>query len=121
MISFIKKSISYIVSGSCSIVFAACYGPPVNLENPKQINTKNSDSEAIPGLKVTLFENKISIDEQFTNNSGSAEFFVVQKENQTYTAKIEDVDGIENLGEFKTKELDITSLSLVEVKLENIN
>ena len=120
MANFIKKSISYLVSGSCSIVFAACYGPPVNLENPKQLNIKNSDNLAIPGLKVTLFEDKIPIDEQFTNNSGSAEFFVVQKENQTYTAKIEDVDGIENLGEFKSKEVDLTNDSYLEVNLEHI-
>lgn len=121
MFSFIKKSVSYIVTGYCSIVFAACYGPPVNLENPKQLNVKNADNEPIPGLKLTLFENRTAIDEQFTNSAGSVEFNIAQKAKYAYIVKIEDIDGAENLGEFKSKEVDLTDDSFLEVNLEEIN
>jgi hypothetical protein len=116
-----EKIFSYLLTGSFSVVFAACYGPPMNLENPKQINAKNGDNEAIPGLKVTLYENREAIDEQFTNELGSVEFFIAQKDKYIYTAKIEDVDGADNLGEFKSKELDLTNESFIEVYLDNLN
>jgi hypothetical protein len=117
MISSFKKILSLIVTGSCSIVFAACYGPPARLENPKQINTKDVDNQAIQGLKVTLFENNKAINEQFTNQLGIAEFDFAQKDQTTYTALIEDVDGEEN-GSFQSKSVDLTKDSFVAIKLD---
>jgi hypothetical protein len=117
MISFIKKALSYIVTGSCSVVFAACYGPAAKLENPKQINAKNDDDQAIQGLKVTLFENRKAISEQFTNKSGSVEFNFVQKDKQIYTALVEDIDGAEN-GSYQSKTVDLTKESFVETNLD---
>jgi hypothetical protein len=119
MYNFIKKSLSYIVTGSCSIVFAACYGPPARLENPKQLNIKNPVNEAIKGLKVTLYENTQAINEQFTNESGIVEFYFAQKDKTIYSALIEDVDGIEN-GEFESKNVDLTKESFVQVNLKNL-
>jgi hypothetical protein len=118
MVSFIKRSFSWLITGSCSIVFAACYGPPVGLENPKQINAKNNENMAIPGLKVTLYENRKAIEEQFTDEKGTVEFYVSQKDKYQYLAIIEDVDGNENLGLFKSKELDITNNSILDINLE---
>lgn len=118
MLNFIKKSLSYLVTGSCSIVFAACYGPKVSLGDPKQINVKNSDNQAIQGLKVTLFENRKAIDERFTDKSGIVVFNFVQKENYSYTATIQDVDGIEN-GAFKTGYVDLSKDSFLEINLES--
>jgi hypothetical protein len=117
MYNFIKKSLSYIVTGSCSIVFAACYGPPTRLENPKHLNIKSPDNEVIKGLKVTLFENRKAIDEKYTNESGSVEFNFSQKDKYNYTALIEDVDGIEN-GEFQSQNADLTKDSYVEVNMK---
>jgi hypothetical protein len=119
MLNFYKKALSYIITGSCSIVFAACYGPPARMENPKQLNAKNGANEPIQGLKVTLFENRNAIEEQFTNKSGSVDFYFAQKENYVYSATIEDVDGSLN-GEYKSKNVDFTKDSFIEIKLEDL-
>ncbi len=118
MISFIKKAFSYIVTGSCSIVFAACYGPPTRLENPKHLNAKNNDGQAIQGLKVTVFENRNPIAEQFTDKSGAVEFYFAQKDKYIYTALIEDVDGAAN-GSYLSKNVDLTNDSFIETNLED--
>jgi len=118
MFAFLRKSLSYIVTGSCSIVFAACYGPPARLENPKVLNVKNGDSEAIAGLKVSLFENNAMVDEKFTNVSGNVEFYFAQKNDLTYKATIEDVDGSLN-GEYKAQIVDITQNSVSDITMEN--
>lgn len=121
MDQFIKKYLSYLLTGSFSVVFAACYGPPMDLENPKHINAKDNNNQAIPGLKVTVFENRKQINELYTNESGEAEFYLAQKDKYVYRAVIEDVDGIENLGEFQSTEVNLTEESLFELKLEKKN
>ena len=108
------------MTGSFSVVFAACYGAPLNLENPKIIKAKDDNNQAIPGLKVTLYENRNPLSEQYTNADGSVEIFFVQKEKYNYSAKIEDIDGPENLGEFTTKEVPLNQESFVELNLEKI-
>jgi len=35
MLNILKKPLNYILTGSFSVIFAACYGAPINLENPK--------------------------------------------------------------------------------------
>jgi hypothetical protein len=119
MLNVFRKALTYIVTGSCSIVFAACYGPPARLDNPKHLNVKDGNNEAILGLKVTLFENRKAISEEFTNKSGSVEFYLTQKDKYTYTATIEDVDGPLN-GEYKSKNIDLTSESFLEINMEEI-
>jgi hypothetical protein len=44
---------------------------------------------------------------------------VAQKDKYQYKAVIEDIDGEENLGKFKTKEVDLTNESFFELNLEN--
>jgi hypothetical protein len=78
---------------------------------------KDGDNNAIQGLKVSLFENKETIEEQFSDKSGIAEFNFVQKSNTTYSATIEDVDGSLN-GEFKTKTVDLTNEYFIEITME---
>ena len=119
MLGFFKKYLNFILTGSFSVVFAACYGAPMNMENPKLIKTSDMDNNAIPGLKVTLYENRKPIDEQFTGNNGNTEFYLTQKEKYHYKVVIEDVDGEENYGKFKSQEIDITKDSFFDLKLEN--
>ena len=118
MLGFIKKYLNLVLTGSVSVVFAACYGPPMELENPKQVNAKDNNDNAIPGLKVTLYENRMQIDEQFTDENGSVVFHFPQNEKYLYKAKVEDVDGTDNLGDFQTKEVDLTSDSYIDLKLD---
>jgi hypothetical protein len=117
MLNFFRKTLTYIVTGSCSIVFAACYGPPTRLENPRVLNLKDGDNNAIQGLKVSMFESNVVIGEEFTDKSGIAKFNFVQKNNTTYAATIEDIDGSLN-GEFKTKTVDLTNEYFIEINME---
>jgi len=117
MLSILKKPLNFILTGSFSVVFAACYGAPVELENPKTVNAKNSNNEAITGLKVQLFENRNPIDELYTDENGTVEFYPTQKAGYNYSAVIEDIDGKENGGEFETQEIDVTEKNIVDVVL----
>ena len=121
MKNFIKKPLNYLLTGSFSIVFAACYGAPMDLENPKIIKATDSNANPIPGLKVSLFENQLTIDEGFTNEEGYIEFYVAQKDQYNYKATIEDIDGEDNGGEFLSKDVNVTENSFVEVVLEKKN
>jgi hypothetical protein len=117
MFGILKKPLNYLLTGSFSVVFAACYGAPVDLQNPKRINAKDDNEQPIQGLKVTLFENRKVLDEQFTNANGSVEFYLVQKEKYNYSAIIEDIDGPDNLGQFESEEINLNMDSFIEIKL----
>ena len=121
MKNLFKKPLNYILTGSFSIVFAACYGAPVNLENPKLIKATDNTNQPIEGLKVIITRDKTTIDEGFTGKDGSIEFYIEQEINSIYKASIEDIDGNDNGGEFTNAEINITDTSFVEVVLEKKN
>lgn len=121
MLKLLKKPLTFLLTGSFSVVFAACYGAPMNLENPKLVKAKNESNDAITGLKVSLFENRLLLDEQFTNENGAVEFYFTQRDKYNYTALIEDVDGEENLGNFRSEEVNLTDDSFIEIKLEKVD
>jgi len=120
MFKLFKKSFTYLLTGSFSVVFAACYGAPLDLENPKLIKAKDDNNQAIPGLKVTLFENRNPMSEQYTDQDGNVEFYYTPKDKYNYSAKIEDVDGVENLGAFNSTEVTLNQESYIEVNLQKI-
>jgi len=121
MLELFKKPFTYLLTGSFSIVFAACYGAPLDLQNPKLIKAKDDNNQPIKGLKVTLFENRQPISEQFTNEQGAVEIYFTQKEKCTYSAKIEDIDGADNLGEFNTTDVNLNNESLIELNLQKLS
>jgi len=121
MFGILKKPFTYLLTGSFSVVFAACYGAPLELENPKLIKAKDDNNQPIEGLKVTLFENRNQIGEQFTNKEGSVEFYYAPKEKYNYSAIIEDIDGSENLGEFSPTTVDLNKESVFELQLKKNN
>jgi hypothetical protein len=55
---------------------------------------------------------------KFTDENGSVEFYYTQNSKYNYKVAIEDVDGEENLGDFQSKEVDVTNESVFELKLE---
>lgn len=116
-----SNSIKYLLTGSFSVVFAACYGAPVSLENPKSIKTTDKNSQPIQGLKVTVFQNNSTIGNGFTDNEGVFEISIEQMDQNTYKALIEDVDGIENGGDFESKEVDITDSGFKNIVLDKKN
>lgn len=117
----LKKAINFILTGSMSIVFAACYGSEMELRNPKALKIKDPNDNPIPGLKVSLTENQTVISELFSDDAGFVEFQFPQDENIDYVVKIEDIDGSDNLGEFQTKEISLNTESYIEINLQKKN
>ncbi|MEN8121251.1 MAG: hypothetical protein ABFS35_12930 [Bacteroidota bacterium] len=121
MKNFIKKPLNYLLTGSFSLVFAACYGAPINLENPKLIKAVDDTNQPIQGLKITVYENRLNINEGYTNQEGSIEFYLAQKDQYNYKVTIEDIDGSDNGGEFVSKDINITESNFEEVVLDKKN
>jgi FlaG/FlaF family flagellin (archaellin) len=117
MLRIIKKSLAYILTGSFTIILAACYGTPVEMEYTKTIKTTDDNENPIAGLKVTLSQNGTKIDSATTDNAGFVDFYDVYTDNQDYEVSIQDVDGNENLGIFKDSVFDLNSESYYNIKL----
>lgn len=120
MILKFKKQISLLFAGSLSMVMAACYGMPVDMEYQKTVRTVNELNEAIPGLQVQLTNNGERIFEDLTNESGDVNYSDLKEfENDNdYKVIINDIDGEENGGLFETQVVDIEdSSNFYEVKM----
>ena len=108
MIRKFKKQLSLLFAGSFSMVLAACYGVPVDIDDQITVHTVNEVNEAIPGLKVTLTNNGERVYEDYTDESGNVYYsYLEENESNDYKLKIEDVDGEENGGIYKTADVDI--------------
>lgn len=118
MINLLKKPINYILTGTFTLVFAACYGAPVEMDNTVTVKTISTDGEPIKNLKVSLKNtNNESIVDNQTDDYGMTDFY--ELENPTsYKIYIEDIDGDANGGEFATKEIDITEETYYNVSME---
>ncbi len=70
MLSLIKKSLIWIVSGTVSVILTACYGPAVCLEHrtlTKKLTFLDPQGAPIPELKImTGFD----VSEYFTDANG---------------------------------------------------
>ena len=108
MIRKFKKQISLLFAGSFSMVLAACYGMPVDMQNDKSVKTVNEQNEAIPGLQVYLTNNGERIYEDFSDENGDVYYSHFEDDaNNDYKVIINDVDGAENGGPYKTQVVDI--------------
>jgi len=109
MILKFKKQITLLFAGSFSMVLAACYGMPVDMEYQKKIRTVNERNEAIPGLQVQLTNNGERIFEDITDENGDIYYSDLKEEgtDNNYKVIINDIDGEENGGFFETKVIDI--------------
>lgn len=114
-----KKSLSLLFAGSLSMVLAACYGAPVDMNNTIFLRTVNTENAPIPGLKVTLKQNNSEILSSLTDSLGNVSYPNLNMVDNSYAVDIEDVDSVENLGYFKTQSIDInSSQSDYSIKME---
>jgi len=120
MILKFKKQITFLFAGSFSMVLAACYGMPVDMEYQKTVRTVNELNEAIPGLQVQLTNNGERIFEDITDEYGDVNYSDL-KETETendYKVIINDIDGEENGGLYETQVIDLDDTSnYYEVKM----
>lgn len=111
MFGYCKKGIAWIITGSFSMILAACYGAPVNYTYYKYMKTTNPDGKPIPGLKVNPYENGNTMGEIITDQEGGFEIPIVEDTKvNDYQLVITDIDTFENLGQFKTKNVDLDTL-----------
>lgn len=101
--------------GSFSFIIACAYGEPNEYLVKKKFFVKTKNDSPIPNIKLQLFENNTEIDIQTTDINGFSELKYSSYHKQL-EVKITDIDGIENLGNFKD-----TSFVLDENIDENID
>jgi len=120
MIHKFKKQISFLFAGSFSLVFAACYGMPVDMEYQKSIRAVNENNEAIPGLQVQLTNNDKVILSDISNENGDVYYSDLNEGTENnYKIIISDIDSTENGGPYAEKLIDI--VDSINVYTVNMN
>ena len=118
MLQFIRKASALIITGTVSMVLAACYGTPMDIEGYKWVQVTNEDNEPIEGLELKLMKDS-TLETVKTNADGVSEFYgVYESETEDYSIEITDIDGEENGGLFENKTVDITQATDYSVKLK---
>ncbi len=108
MLSLIKKSLIWIVSGTASIILTACYGPPTDPACFVQLKTVDPNNDPIPGLAVSRAEYG---QDSYTSSDGIA--YLDGACHADIVVTITDVDGAEN-GSFLTKTVGLSELNVDE-------
>lgn len=98
-----QSILKLLATGSFSLVMSACYGAPMPYQG---VRVTTQDGQPIPDLKLSLQEGNNTVNEVRTDVDGF-NGFMIDKPTDNYSILIEDTDGIENLGEFKTMELSL--------------
>ena len=117
MIRLLKKIMTFVITGSVSVILAACYGVPVDEMYYKMVKTADNEGNPIKGLRVVLRENQQGVDTFTTDEYGQIQFELLDY-TADYSVIIEDIDGEENGGEFKTKEIEISKDHFYDITLE---
>lgn len=121
----LRNLLKVLITGSLTMILQACYGivaPTRHLVG--KVVVKNSKDQKIPGIKVSyklIYDNVESTswtESGHTDSDGVLEYDVDLNEDEKLYLKIEDVDGTENLGDFKTKELEAVKGEETTVVLE---
>ncbi len=108
MLRLLKKVLGAIAIGSTSLLIAACYGVPMDFAFC-MVKVTTTDDKPIPGLRLrSLSDTSL---ESFSDDSG----IIVVDAKDGFDLKgnylIEDVDRESNLGEFQSKELNLSTIS----------
>lgn len=104
-----RKHLALLFAGSFSMVLAACYGMPVDMQNEVSVKAVNEQNEAIPGLKVVMTNNGEHVYDELTNESGFVYYpGLTENEENDYQFMIEDIDGDQNGGTYLKQVVDVT-------------
>lgn len=118
MMNWLKKLLAFCITGSVSVVLAACYGAPIDDEEAYiSLRAFDGDQNPIPGLKVKLSDDNGSFDSTTTSEVGYANFYLSADQSKNYQAIIEDIDGDANGGLFKSDTIKVSINSDYSVTL----
>jgi hypothetical protein len=99
--SKIRTLIKIIITGSATMILTACYGVYMPLSRFKgKLQVTNKASEPITGIKVS-YESAEFQEVGYTDKNGDVEYDIDSYGSNTINFKFEDIDGTDNLGEFK--------------------
>jgi hypothetical protein len=103
-----RKHLALLFAGSFSMVLAACYGMPVDMQNDVTIKTVNEQNEAIPGLKIVMSNNGEHVFDDVTNDLGYVYYPGLTEDSQNdYQFLVEDIDGDQNSGSYLKQVIDV--------------
>lgn len=114
MLKFIRQTLRWLLGGSFTMLIAACYGVPADYQG-KDVKIKCDDSsqDPIPGLTVTLNNQSEQLVSTKLDNLGEADLFIPRDITKEYSIIIEDTDGTNNGGDFRTYSLSNITYSYV--------
>ncbi|HAN79050.1 MAG TPA: hypothetical protein DCQ31_15410 [Bacteroidales bacterium] len=119
MIHIIRKYSAFVLSGTFSVILAACYGTPMDMQSQKRITVFDPENKPIEGLALTL---KLHGETQFESKSDSNGDIYLNLNSDdsvsSYDVLIADIDGEANGGEFIPKELKLNEQRELQVTLE---
>ncbi len=106
-----KKLLYLLITGSTSVFIAACYGLPAGFAHlgTWTIKVKDSNNEPIRGLEIAVLQFAQggtvpdTLETQTTDSTGSALFYLTtynQNVSHMHEARLRDIDGLENGGQF---------------------
>ena len=107
MKNLFKIFLHFITVGSFTLIACVKYGAPVDVDYYKSVKTNTENDNAIKDLEVSLFYHNDTIIRK-TDNNGVARFDADFYFDTDYFVEIKDIDGDENLGNFKTKKIALT-------------
>jgi len=109
-VRIVCKMLLFVVTGTGTLVIAACYGVPVGIDNiVVWLRVHNSAGTPIEGLEVSL-DCDGSTYEQLTDASGDVEIYVPEYTDLgACVATITDIDGADNGGDFATQTVQLNS------------
>jgi len=114
----IKKIFTFLITGSFTLILAACYGAPVEYGYTKTIKGTDENDKPIEGLKLTLLKNDEIVESKISDNTGTVDFFDVKNNSYSYKVKIEDIDNEQN-GVYKDSTIFLYSTdAFYDVKLK---
>ncbi|MBP7551902.1 MAG: radical SAM-associated putative lipoprotein [Spirochaetes bacterium] len=120
----IKKIILSIVTGTSSLIIAACYGMPslAGEYRPFRIKVKDDSNIPISGLEVKVNVYNPSETIPFDSQTGTTDelgeyIYNSIDASYKYTVDISDVDGEANGGDFASKTIEITDILDYDVEL----
>ena len=106
MLTKIKEILRWAITGSFALIIAACYGPPMGVRAYQVgVSTTDKKGEPITGLRVSLLTNNAPYQVRYSDLKGYTGFLLPNSFEGDMKLLIEDSDGAENGGEYKTTTL----------------
>lgn len=119
MINLIRKFSAFAVTGTFSVILAACYGTPMDMQSQKRITVFDPENQPIEGLELSLKLRGETKSVSKSDTNGDIYLHLTPGDTvSNFEITISDIDGEANGGEFATKILQLNEQRELQVTLE---